>query len=1087
MRKLAKNSVGEIALALTVDESGFDREISNIRRTAERAGESVKSSFGGIGSSLNGLGSIAKKAAGILAGAFAVKGIADFGKECLELGSDIAEVQNVVDVTFPTLTSQIDSFAKSAVASFGLSETMTKKFTGTFGSMAEAFGFTERQAADMGATLTGLAGDVASFYNISQDEAYTKLKSVFTGETESLKDLGVVMTQTALDAYAMANGFGKTTQKMSEAEKVALRYAFVQDQLSNAAGDFARTSGSWANQVRILSLQFDSLKANIGQGLINVFTPIIKAVNTLLGKLVTLAGAFKAFTELITGKKSDSADSGIEAVAGSAKAATGGISEAGNAAKKLKDNTAAAGKAAKKAAKDMLGLMKYDELNNLSSSKGSGDKDSKKSDASADSLKIPEVNFGKTDTSETAFDSLGQKAQAVIDKVKELGKLFAKGFKIGLGDLSVLGSIKKEIASIKKSFSNIISDKGLQAAVNNWAKSLATSFGKVAGSITSIGLTIADNILGGISKYLKQHKKDIIKDLRDLFNITGNTAEIVGNFSAVLAEIAEVFRSDDAKQITADIINIFSDSVLNIAKLGQKIGRDLIKAITRPITENKDAIKTALENTIKPIKTVISSISTTVSNTWDKIQKVYDEHISPLIDSLGKGISEIVGTVLDGYNTYIAPVLTKLSKNFKAVMEDKLQPAISAVLDAFGDLADTIKVLWEKRLQPLVNWVAKNIIPVFAKALENAGKIGSKVFGDICDTIKGLGKTFSGICGIIKGIVEGDWKQVWESCKKTISGIWESIVSIFKTKWDLIKGIFAPVGEFFGGVWKKIKGAFSEVVGWFKEKFTEAYNKVTFAFKLVGVYFKSKWKDIKDAFPDIKQWFSNKFSKAYEKVTSAFSGIKSFFKNVWVDIKSPFSDVITWFKSKFSKAWEAVKNVFSSGGKVFSGIKEGIADTFKTIVNKLISGINTIIKVPFEKINGMLNTIREVGVAGVKPFKGLWGKNPLSIPKIPALAQGGFVKANTPRLAMIGDNKRYGEIVAPENKMQDMADTAASKAGSVTANALIPVIERLCNAIIELEQSGGGSNLSLIPVSETGLYRIVEEEKGKENKRHGKR
>ena len=86
--------------------------------------------------------------------------------------------------------------------------------------MTKAFGFNEQKAYEMSTALTSLAGDVASFYNISQDEAYTKLKSVFTGETETLKDLGVVMTQSALDAYAMANGFGKTTQEMSEAEKV---------------------------------------------------------------------------------------------------------------------------------------------------------------------------------------------------------------------------------------------------------------------------------------------------------------------------------------------------------------------------------------------------------------------------------------------------------------------------------------------------------------------------------------------------------------------------------------------------------------------------------------------------------------------------------------------------------------------------------------------------------------------------------------------------------------------------------------------------------------------------------------------------
>lgn len=139
------------------------------------------------------------------------------------------------------MSKQVDTFAQGAAASFGLSETMAKKFTGTFGAMAKAFGFNEKAAYEMSTALTGLAGDVASFYNISQDEAYTKLKSVFTGETESLKDLGVVMTQSALDSYTLANGFGKTTKAMSEGEKVALRYKFVQDQLALASGDFIRT------------------------------------------------------------------------------------------------------------------------------------------------------------------------------------------------------------------------------------------------------------------------------------------------------------------------------------------------------------------------------------------------------------------------------------------------------------------------------------------------------------------------------------------------------------------------------------------------------------------------------------------------------------------------------------------------------------------------------------------------------------------------------------------------------------------------------------------------------------------------------
>ena len=255
------------------------KHIKGIGSQFKKTSSEIEDDASSLKTRVSGIGTLTRKLGSLLVGAFAVKKLTDFGKSCLELGSDLAEVQNVVDVTFPNMTAQVDKFAKSAAQSFGLSETMAKQFTGTFGAMAKAFGFSESQAYELGSSLTKLAGDVASFYNISQDEAYTKLKSVFTGETESLKDLGVVMTQTALDSYALANGFGKTTAKMSEAEKVALRYSFVQNQLAAAQGDFARTSGSWANQVRILTLQFDSLKATIGQGLINLFTPVIRVIN----------------------------------------------------------------------------------------------------------------------------------------------------------------------------------------------------------------------------------------------------------------------------------------------------------------------------------------------------------------------------------------------------------------------------------------------------------------------------------------------------------------------------------------------------------------------------------------------------------------------------------------------------------------------------------------------------------------------------------------------------------------------------------------------------------------------------------------
>lgn len=302
-----------------------------------------------------------KKVGVVIASVLSIGAIIAFGKSCIDLGSDLAEVQNVVDVTFGGMSGAVDNFAKNAITQFGLSELTAKKYMGTYGAMAKSFGIVEEAGYQMSAAITGLTGDVASFYNLSTDEAYTKLKSIFTGETESLKELGVVMTQTALDQYALNEGLGKTTAKMTEQEKVMLRYQFVMSALADAQGDFARTSGSWANQTRVLALQFESLKATIGQGLINAFTPAIRVINTILAKLQTLAAYFRAFTAALFGDAgggsdaASSAASSMASAAGSSGAVADNMGSAAKSAKEMKNSLAA-----------------FDELNNLSGNDGGG-------------------------------------------------------------------------------------------------------------------------------------------------------------------------------------------------------------------------------------------------------------------------------------------------------------------------------------------------------------------------------------------------------------------------------------------------------------------------------------------------------------------------------------------------------------------------------------------------------------------------------------------------------------------------------------------------------------------------------------------
>lgn len=938
-------SIGEIQLDLVVNQGQFNKQML-------------------------GISCLAKKTGAALAGAFAIKKIVNFGKECLELGSDLAEVQNVVDVSFPTMSAKVNEFAKGAAASFGLSETMAKKFTGTFGAMSSAFGFTEKESLKMSTALTGLAGDVASFYNISQDEAYTKLKSVFTGETETLKDLGVVMTQTALDSYALANGYGKVTSKMTEQEKVALRYKFVTEQLTKASGDFTRTSDSWANQTRLLSLQFDSLKASIGQGLINAFTPIIKVINTVMQKLNALMEKFAQLTGKAFGKQ-DTEDS------------VSGYEDMADSADQVANSAANVGKSAKKAAKEVKNsVLSFDKINKLDAN-SSSDSSSK---SGAGTGKVSTVGSGEVTKESGMLDELKK-------KINQVGALFAKGFKLGSGNLpQKIKSIKSHLAGIGKSLNDIFTDSQVQAAFAKLVALMIENAGKITGSIASIGATMADNLIGGLDIFLQKNKGRIKQYLISMFNIAGEISTIKANFAMAVADIFSVFGEYDAKSITASTISIISQAFMGLNEICAKIGRDILNFITKPIVDNKGAIKDALRNTLKPLATVFRSLESVSSSTWDKIQSTYDQSVKPLFDSLANGISGWMKTFLDGYNTYIAPVLATLSEKFKSVMNSSIKPAINAVIGLLGNLIDIVKIFWENVLQPLVNWCIQNIVPIFAEVFKTAGSIILEAFGGISKVIGGISTILSGICGIIKGIVQGNWKSAWESAKSIVSGVVTAIKGMFTLAVTVIKTVFTPLITFFKSIWNSIKNVFSSVANFFSTKFKGAWNKIREAFTLENA--------------------------------------KKVFGDIWDGIKSVFSNVAGFFESTFSTAWEKVKGVFSAGSKVFKGIKSGIETVFKTIVNHLISGINKVVSTPFNAINGMLNKIHDISVLGKKPFSGLWDKDPLAVPEIPKLATGGYVKKNTPQLAMIGDNRHQGEVVAPEDKLLAMASQAAALSGS---------------------------------------------------------
>lgn len=980
------DSVGQIGLDLVVNQNQFKQQMAGIQ-------------------------GLAKKAGAALAAAFAVKKIIDFGAKCIELGSDLSEVQNVVDVTFPRMSKQVDDFAKNAITSFGLSETMAKKFTGTFGAMAKAFGFGEQAAYEMSTTLTGLAGDVASFYNISQDEAYTKLKSVFTGETETLKDLGIVMTQSALDSYALANGYGKVTAKMSEAEKVALRYKFVQDQLSLASGDFIRTADGWANQVRVLKLQFDSLKATIGQGLINVLTPVIQVINRIISKLMSLANAFKAFTEMVTGKKGG----------GGASAATAGMEAMAQSADKAGAAAGGAGSAAKKAAKDMKSATTgIDELNIINPETDSG---SGGSGGGADGgYSADEFDMGELDTS--AVDEMDSKYAGLIEKAKELKNLFMAGFKVGFGDTSVLDSMKESIQSIKDSLTEIFTSPEVEQAANRFANILAINLGKIAGSAASIGASIADNLLGGISLFLQQNKDRVIEYIVSMFDIGSRIAEISGNFSKALATVFSSLRSNSAKQITADIIGIFSEAFMGATELAGTFATDVLDTITAPFVENADYIRTTLEDTFSAVEPIFSTIKDLVAETFEKIGTTYDEHVAPMLATFKQGFTEIGTLLLDVYNTYFLPVLQNLSGRFVEFKDQYLSPLIDKFLEFGGKVADAVTKLWTGVIQPFIEWFITNVAPVIAACLQDAIDTFFGFWESVSGIIEGLLTALGGVIDFIVGVFTGDWSLAWEGIKEIFSGIWEAlkelvsgavtfIQNVVNLAWTAISGVTSTI-------WNGIKALLNTIWNWLKSLANALFNAIKTSIS-------TAWENVKS------------------KTSEIWESIKEFVSNLWDTIKTAVDEKFTAMKDAIAGVWDTVKEKTKETW-------DGIWADIKGIINMIINGVENMANRVIDAINAMIDAVNEVA----DKVPGIGADFIPNIPSIhlPRLAQGGFVRANTPQLAMIGDNRHHGEIVAPEDKMQAMVDRAVALASQQSSNNMsdyyLEMMVQLLRNIIDL-------------------------------------
>lgn len=627
--------VGQIALELGIDSSQI---VNQLTGASNKAAKQATSIFSGMGK---------KIAAGLSIAAFT-----KFTKDCLEVGSNITEVQNVVDTAFKGLSGSADEWASNAMTNFGLSELSAKKYMGVFGQMNDAMGITGKTALDMAENVTGLTGDVASFYNLGTNEAYTKLKSIWTGETETLKDLGVVMTQTNLDQYALNNGFGKTTAKMTEQEKVMLRYQYVTSALSNATGDFVKTQDSWANQTRILSLRFEQLKASLGKGFIALFTPILRGLNTVLAGLQKVADGFATFTQMLTG-----AD-----ISSSASAITG----LGDIASDTADNVSGIGDAASSTAKQIeKSLAGFDQIEKLSeptdssSSSGGG--------TSSGGISVAPSTQADTTNAASAIGDFANTAKKELDKLR---KWSVSTFSPSMS--KIWDGLTKNTDTAKKNLTNAFNDiKALGPPLLNYFNGPFTNYlvtwvdtnGSILNGLFDSFNTVFSDVWNKAAYPILANFVSV--GLPMLTDFASQTLSLNGTIFDTFKASWNSLWSEGVSPAIESISNVWIGLVNTMAGAWNEWGEPIFTGIKTAVKTTGDVFLDIWNNMLQPVW----------ENALDVIDRVWSEHLQPLLKS------EISKTYVT--NNALSDSLSGIDESIGKLQEDQMYYTKTEQLDNY--------------------------------------------------------------------------------------------------------------------------------------------------------------------------------------------------------------------------------------------------------------------------------------------------------------------------------------------------------------------------------------------------------------------
>lgn len=806
----------ELQVVISATTKPLQNELKKVSTQLKGLESTTNKSMGGLQKSVDKTASNVGKIFGKLKVALVALGIGKALKDSFNLARTYEASVQQVNRLFGLYSGALEKWVQQNAKTFGMARADAMKYASIYGNLIRVF---EQDGAKMTQYTTGLLKAttiVASSTGRTVADVSERIRSGILGNTEAIEDLGiyaqVAMLKTSNAFKQIANG--RSWEQLTFQEQQQIRVMSILEQTSNQFGDSIQNNMNY--QLMQLTATLKNVALNIGQAFMPIVSVVVPILNTMANALEVVTAKLATFMNALFGTD-------FNVGAGANASTSQSFTNMGVEAQKAGEEAEKAGKKAKGA------LMGFDEVNTLNLGKDGG---SGAGASGGNTGGIVETIAPVENKLETAATTFADRLKAELERLKAL---FKEGFEIGIGGdwKERLEELQSFIPRIKESLADIF-DMDVTESLKSMMDSIVVAIGKYTGAFLSVGITLATNLMGGITQYIEQNTEYIRERISGIVTSIQGIADTLGNWFATIADIFKVFGNEDGQQITANIIGIFNNAFLGVIDLALRFGKDVLDTILGPIMDNAESIKLAIENTLKPVATMTGALKDLITNTFEKIFEAYEQYISPAYKNMREGFDKIVKAFLNAYNTYLAPTIDKMAKKWSEFYSNTLQPVINKAIDVLGKLALAFSELWNNCIAPFVAWLIDFMGPRVSFVFETISSAFLIVATAITEQVGNLLDAFGGFIDFISGVFSGDWDKAWNGIKAIFKAITDSFESLikdpinkgldwikttftngWKTSWEGCKKIFTGIWD---GIASAVRGPMNIII--------DAINKV---------------------------------------------------------------------------------------------------------------------------------------------------------------------------------------------------------------------------------------------------------------------